>query len=702
MGKLNEFFEGPMKKLTQFNVKWICGALGLLLFLSMSASAEEQPALADPILLTTKAETLIYSEPAKAVELLLQALRIIEERPDFEVEYRIKILLSDSYVQLDRLQDAIQLLQNLRQRINDKSQPNKKAQVFSRLGEVYWYQGEVFRSIDLLEQSLNLYRASGSQIDVSGTLNNLGIMYRHLGDYELALNYFLNSLSVKQKLNDSSGVTSTLNNIGVLYFHLGKYYEAIDYYDQSIAGYHKLGDRVNLADPLNNKGQALEQLGNLDDAIEYYQQSLIIEQETADKRGQGFSHANIGAVLRKSEQFEEAKLHLSHALQLAVESESPAVETEVRLQMGLLNLDTRLLDAAREHFLTGLTIAEKTSEKEKVREFHKYLSQVFEANSKYELALKHFRLFKQVSEELLNSDSKERLTRIEFKNKLEQREREITLLKQENQIQALEIEHALTEKYIVFGASIAGVIITLLSFAIVVHRKQLFREREISDQLSQLDQLKTQFFAHTSSELLSPIQKITQLASMLRHSDFRHTEQQQHLNALEGFTGKLHLMIRNLLDFSAERNNKLALKLSNNSLSDIIYKVIDLKQLDLNNSKISFNVQLAKDEYRVSCDLERIRQVLFNCLNYLIARLDSGNIGVQAAEVDNRIMVRISNLPLTEELEHQNAHSQSVTSDDGFELNLASSIIDLHGGELWLEQYQSGYTICFTLPLQNR
>ncbi len=684
-----------MIKLDYLRANWLGSTLALILALP-SLSAEVDDRLVDPVALSSQAETLIYSDPNKSIELLSQAL---STNPDFELEYRIKILLSDSYVQLDRLNESIALLQGLRLQVSDNVHANKKAQILSRLGEVYWYTGEIFRSIEFLEQSLNLYRASGSQRDVSSTLNNLGIMYRHLGDYELALNYFLNSLSVKQRLNDDAGAASTFNNIGVLYYYLGKYYEAIDYYNQSITGYEKLGDRINIADPLNNKGQALEQLGNHNEAIEYYQQSLIIEQETSDKRGQGYSHANIGAVLRKSNRMEEAKLHLARALQLAADSKSPMVETEVRLQMGLLNFGALLLDAAKVEFLSGLELAEKTAEKEKIREFHKYLAQVFEQAGDYKSALKHFRLFKQMSEELMDSDSKERLTRMEFKSKLEQREQEITLLRQENQIQALQIDNAQTEKYVVIGASVSGVVISLLAFAIFIHRKQLNRERDISIQLGQLEQLKSQFFSQTSSELLSPIKKISQLSRQLQRTGSTEGNHRQQLEALEGFTGKLNLMIRNLLDFSAEKNNKLNLRLSQVSLSDLIYQVIEVKQLDFDASKMSFKVQLTQDDYVIECDSERIRQVLFNTVNYLSTHMTSGIIGIQAAEIEGFVMVRVSNLALSKEPSNHQPQSYSVTPDDGFELNLASSIISLHDGELWLEHYENGYTICFTLPI---
>jgi|GEM_PF-5158478 len=679
--------------------------LSLLIWFCFSSHGIEaaQP-LARISTLTDEAEQQIYRDPKKAESLAREALSLVTEETLFESKYRASIILSDALVEQDKYDQALTLLSNLLTEANNLDLTIQKAQVLSRSGEVLWYQGKVYQAVDRLEGALKLYQATDRPDDISKTLNNIGIMYRHLGDYESALNYLLRSLAIKETLGNKQTIATTLNNIGVIYNHLEKYQEAISYYDRAIEIFEFTGDAPGLADPLNNKGQALEQLGQLSDALEYYQRSLQIEESTQNIRGQSISNAHIGAILRQMKRFDQASQHLNIASQLANQTQSPVVLTETLLQQGLLYIDLKQVGEAERVFLEGLQIATDSSEKEKVVEFHFQLSNVYEMDGQFAKALEHYRLYKLVSEELLNANTRERITRLQFRNKLEQREQEINLLKQQNRIQSLEVEQAKSQKTIIMAFSLAFVVAFGLILGYLYHRKRIARERDISDQLITLDKLKTQFLMHTSSELLTPLSQIKQVSTFNLQQVETNTSEFKALNAIEKYSEKLEIIIRNLLDFSADKNSKLTLNIGPLSINEVISYVIEVMQQDLSNVEVgrlsfSFNNQISADSPSLLGDKQRLTQCIYNIVQRYISRLQEGTLYFHAIPMNESMLVRISNQPLNETQTSKPEDESWETMP--FEMNLVHRLITLQQGEIWIDEHETEYTVCFTLPLEK-
>ncbi len=647
-----------------------------------------------------RAAELLNKDPKQSAILSEQALEQLSEHPNFELEYRLKLIIADSFLEQNLLAQSIAILQKLLHQLDNNDLPIRKAQVLSRIGEVYWYQGAIYQSIEHLEKSLALYQAAGQDKDISSALNNIGIMYRHLGDYDRALSYFLRSLQVKQKLGDKSAIASTLNNIGVLYYFLQKYDKAIEQYDRAIALYEEVNERVDIADPLNNKGQALEKLGQLTNAIEFYQKSLVIEQATNNKRGQGYSHANIGAVLRKLGRRDEAKIHLEHSVLLADESKVSAVQTESLLQLGLLHADLGESEKAIDELTKGLQIALTTNEAEKVKSFHFQLSNLYEAKGQYKKALKHFREYKVVNDQLFNTDRKDKITRMEYQNKLGQREQEIKLLRQQNEIKSLQIENSRSSRYIIIGLSLLGMVVFGLTLAILYNRKKLLREREVSVQLAQLDDLKTQFLSQTSEQLLTPIERIQKNTNALFSNQSRSSKERQQLKDIEAEVTRLSLQIRNLLDFSADREQTLTLNLAPVDFYDVNREIVCLLQSNFDDHSISYINQVSEKLPRVKADQDRVKQILFNIHTAVLSVVNTGTIYLHAIPLDHQLIVRISNTDLESESAQAFLGKEQSTKDiDSFQMKLALRLVELHEGELWVDQSPPSITVCFTLPL---
>lgn len=681
------------------------GALFVLLYIQFVQPAHSASKLHQQVLeLNQQANSLIYENPQQAIKLIEHGLELLEQQPDFELYYVLNITLSDTYVQQDNYQQAHVLLQHLLAHTSIQTHADKQAQALSRKGEIYWYQGDIYQAVDSLEKSLNLYRAANKPHDIAIAQNNLGIIHRHLGNYEQALDYLLKSLAIKESLDNPGSVASTLNNIGVVYFYLKQYEKAILYYNKSIEVYQSLGLRTEQADPINNKGQALEKLGQFEQAIEHYESSLSIEQEINNKRGQGFSHATIGAVLIKQNRLAEAQLHLEKAHQLGLASQATQVQNEALFQLGQLHISLDDFTAAIDFWKKGLSIAIKTSEKEKVMRFHQHLADAYETNQNHKAALHHYKQYKNVAEELLGEDQGNNVKRVEFQNKLLKKDQKITELN--TQLNLKTLKYGGLENWLLFSFGVIVILIILLAISIIYYKNKKMNSKPAK---ASWDTLKNNINPQQLSDkklqdkLLKPLQAINNLGHDLQSSDKQQLSKAQ-IKSLTCHSVKLNIHLRNLI-FSVTNNiDSLCTEKYFVKLSSLIPVLIDVFHDSLDDLSINFinNIQTPPD---VWADEHCVNQVIFNTTDYLITHMGVGTIYFHAYPSQQHLMIRISNVPLSKNTcttENTKAHNTTKSSI----LSLSEKIINQLNGELWIESNnaQSGkteYTACFTLPLKD-
>ena len=284
-------------------------------------------------------------------EFLQQALTIAQEIGETELATGIKQILLSSLrkIEADRLleqgnrqldisqyrealqswQKALEIYQEIRDRIGEADSLNSLGLTYSNLGEygkaIDFYQqslaitqdigdhegeaislnnlgftysnlGEYGKAIDLNQQSLAIFQDIGNRIGEADSLNNLGNAYLSLGEYGKAIDLNQQSLAITQDIGDRNMAAVSLGNLGNPYVLLGEYGKAIDFFQQSLAIFKDIGNRNGEADSLNNLGNAYLSLAEYSKAIDFYQQSLAIKQEIGDRNGEANSFGNVGSA----------------------------------------------------------------------------------------------------------------------------------------------------------------------------------------------------------------------------------------------------------------------------------------------------------------------------------------------------------------------------------------------------------------------
>jgi two-component system, LuxR family, sensor kinase FixL len=141
----------------------------------------------------------------------------------------------------------------------------------------------------------------------------------------------------------------------------------------------------------------------------------------------------------------------------------------------------------------------------------------------------------------------------------------------------------------------------------------------------------------------------------------------------------------------------------------IVKDTLELCQPDLDRIHVSARVSIAADLPAVMVDLLQIEQVLLNLLRNSIEAIDEGgdprgSVSIEA-KVVNKDFVEIRVTDTGPGFPPQLLENVFVPLSSnkieglGIGLPLCRSIVEAHGGQLWLDSISEGAAVCFTLPI---
>src|ERR1051325_11598210 len=129
----------------------------------------------------------------------------------------------------------------------------------------------LLRAEGLLEQSQQLYLASGEQLSVARTMNDLGALCLLLADPDRALASYARALEIGRALQDSSIVASSLNGISATHNYIGDGNAAMEPASEALRIAEASQDERNEATAHGNLGSAHYALAEFAQARKEYE-----------------------------------------------------------------------------------------------------------------------------------------------------------------------------------------------------------------------------------------------------------------------------------------------------------------------------------------------------------------------------------------------------------------------------------------------
>jgi PAS domain S-box-containing protein len=257
----------------------------------------------------------------------------------------------------------------------------------------------------------------------------------------------------------------------------------------------------------------------------------------------------------------------------------------------------------------------------------------------------------------------------------------------------------------------------LKSFNLQLETKVEERTRQLGEAVVEAqasNQAKSDFLASMSHELRTPLNAIIGFSQVLDAHYFGQLNEKQSEYVKDVLNSGKHLLslINDILDLSKIEAGKMELELSTVKVADLVRNSLVMIKEKAHSHNIKVEVKVSENiEYlEMEADERKLKQVMFNLLsNASKFTPDGGIIKVEARNEKGELLISVSDTGiglsakekprLFEAFYQASGGIKDKTPGTGLGLAITKSIIQKHGGRIWVESEGPGKGSCFSFKV---
>ncbi|HEY0030901.1 MAG TPA: tetratricopeptide repeat protein, partial [Bacteroidia bacterium] len=280
------------------------------------------------------------------------------------------------------------------------------------IGRCYENLGNNTKALEYYQVALGMAKSLNNRKLIVEVTIFIGALYSDGINNNLGLEYLGKAAALAEDMQDTSMLISVYTYIANNHYYNKQYISALKMY-QKVKDYCSThGSKNTYAGVLGNMGNVYADMGEMERAMDLQLEAVKIFDEISDKQGLTICYSALGIDYLNTKQYDKALEYFNKSLPMAIEMQS---------------LDDLI-------------------------EIHFNLSRLYEEKKDYEKAFDHYRLYKQFSDSVYNSNNAQKITEMELNYQFESQQKEAKLK-----------EELVQERYKRFMLiAIAGTIILLI------------------------------------------------------------------------------------------------------------------------------------------------------------------------------------------------------------------------------------------------
>ncbi len=523
----------------------------------------------------------------------------------------------------------------------------------SSLQRFYLLNGKYDDSEKYAKQALEYALEFKDSTRIASAYSNLGNVASRKGNQEEAFKFGLKGLEIHEQLGDENGQAKILSNLGNYLWYAGQGKEALPYFERSLALKRKIGDVRRQASTLNSLGNLYDELGEPEKALDALNQAIEINQKVGNSFGLSINYTTAGIIYDGQKDYLKAQEFHEKALQISREIgdiEGEAINSE---NLGNNLAKQQKYRQAVVYLKEALRIAKRENYTNQKVSILKTLGEIYKQAGDFEKASEYAFQYAFLQDSLNQAKNQQSLAEMKTKYEAEQKNQQIELLTQSNEIQELNIQ-----KQRVWSYSLLAILALVAILAFVLWKQyqlklktsQLLAEK--NKELETLNATKDKLFAIIAHDLKNPLSAFRTITSSLSENllEISKEEIEYFLKSLESSANQLYGLLQNLLSWSISQINQLPYEPESLKIQTVVESNFALLSANANEKSISLSHELSETDL-VFADRSMLRTILRNFIgNAIKFTLQNGEIKVfaQSNKENTRIEVADNGMGISE------------------------------------------------------
>ena len=352
------------------------------------------------------------------------------------------------------------------------------------LGSISYRKGRYAEALEYLNSALIISRYIGDSVIQSAALNNIGSAYAYMGNHVKALEYYFKGLSIEEKIKEQNILQWYYSNIGNIYADQKNYQKGLEYSFKAVAVEERLKDKRALSVTLSNIGGIYSSLEINDSALYYYMRSLKMAEEIKDTFSIALSIANSAMMYTKLKRYDSAYEFAKKGYKMSTDKGLGDIIIYNLKTLGDIELAKKNYENTEYYYLKAVELSKKMKAQLLIRDSYLSLATLYEEKKDYLKAFDNYKLYSDAKDTMLNEENSKLITEMNTKYTTEKKEKEIELLKKNEEIQNLELtkkKNELERQRTVSISVFVGFLLLMVMAVLMYSRYRL--KKKANDQL---------------------------------------------------------------------------------------------------------------------------------------------------------------------------------------------------------------------------
>ena len=349
-------------------------------------------------------------------------------------------------------------------------------------------------------------------------------------------------------------------------------------------------------------------------------------------------------------------------------------------------------------------IASEYDYKKILMDTYKLYSEYYSHTGDYKTALDYYVLFHDLNNNIFSKENSNKLTELQIKYEINEKEKENEILRQKTTIQELNLNR---QSYILKTVFFISMIVLLL-IVFVLYRFWL--KKRVNKTLIEINKMKDKLLLIITHDLKNPFGSLVSLSSFL-NNNFKKLDEEHKFKGVESIKesiDEIYALLINLTEWIKAKDKNIILSKADFNISTTISYVLNLYKTTIEQKSIKIQT-IIDESINVYADERMIKTVMRNLIDNAVKFSHPfGIITIKTDYKDDRVIISISDTGTgikdndKEKLFNIENHFSTLGTNfetgSGLGLILSKEFIEKNDGQIWYSsEFGKGSTFYFSI-----